>query len=356
MSESVPPTIRRKLAPGRDREAFTLVELLLACAVFAVMLVLMAVAIGQMSTGIRTSSAKVEAFAAAREGFAAVNRAISTATLNTYWDYFIWDPTATYNISLGTNSTGNISTFGRQSDLQFVITNQAAMLNIGGAVTHAVFFQTPLGYSANQALIAPPGTLNPCGFFTAYGEDVTRPSLSGISASKPRFRLYQWLPNTEALLVDSNTGILTNSWFGGAVLKTNSIAFGSRPLADNIIAFVLRVPNTNTPTSATDYWWNSRVTWSRGTTQPYQMNELPPFVEVTMVAVDETAVNRLTGTASTLATATAAMGIPSLATLFTDPTQYTNDLAAVTAGLNSKKIPYRVFTTTVPLPGSKWSP
>ena len=66
MSDSVPPTTRRQQASGRDREAFTLVELLLACAVFAVMLVLMAVAISQMSTGIRTSSAKVEAFASAR--------------------------------------------------------------------------------------------------------------------------------------------------------------------------------------------------------------------------------------------------------------------------------------------------
>jgi uncharacterized protein (TIGR02599 family) len=330
MSDSVPPTTRRQQASGRDREAFTLVELLLACAVFAVMLVLMAVAISQMSTGIRTSSAKVEAFASAREAMANVTRTLSTATLNTYWDYF--------TVSGNTN-------YGRQSDLQFVITNQSAMVNIGGAVTHAVFFQTPLGYTTNNTLSIPPGTLNACGFFTAYGSDVTQPAFSGISASKPRFRLYQWLPSTESLVVNSNTGTLGN-WFGGAVLKTNNIAFGARPLADNIVAFVLRVPDTNNPTTATNYWWNSLTTWSSGS-QPNQMNELPPFVEITMVAMDETVVNRLAGNAP---------GVSDVSGLFTTASSYDADLATLKNMLNAKKIPYRVFVTTVPLPGSKWSP
>ena len=44
----------------RDQSAFTLVELMVACAVMAVMLVLISVAIGQVSNGVKSSSAKVE--------------------------------------------------------------------------------------------------------------------------------------------------------------------------------------------------------------------------------------------------------------------------------------------------------
>ena len=332
--------------PRRGRcEAFTIVELLVACAVFSLMMVLMAVAISQMSNAIRTTSAKVDAFASAREGFANVNRAISTATLNTYWDYF--------TVSGNTN-------YGRQSDLQFVINDQSANangVNLAGAstgtltmVSHAVFFLAPLGYTTNTAITLPPGTLNQCGFFVAYGNDPTQPGLTGLTV-KPRFRLYQWIRNSDdGTGINTSTGIMNaNTW------NKPSWYLQSRPLAENIVAFVLRVPTTNNPTTATDYWWNSRTNWNSGS-QPNQMNELPPFVEVTMVAMDETAVNRLAGNASTAATAASSMGIPNPSTLFTLANSYTNDLAALTAGLTSRKIPYRVFVTTVPLPGSKWSP
>ena len=350
---------------SRAREAFTLVELLVACAVFALMLVLMAVAISQMSSGIRTTSAKVEAFAGAREGFAAVNRTLSTATLNTYWDYFIWDPTATYNISLGTNSTGNISTYGRQSDLYFLITNlggnpYSASLNPLTTVTHGIFFFSPLGYSSNTAVTNPPGTLNPCGFFVAYGYDPNQVALSNNpfypnTTLKPRFRLYQWMNSSGSSNgINTSSGCFTNqAW----ITPTNNTV---SPLAENIIAIVFRVPDTNAAI-ATNYGWDSGTSWPRHTNQPSQMNELPPFVEVTMVAVDEAAVNRLAGTAPDAATALSNLGISSpggtaFANLFTDPTKYTTDIASLTGALNSKKVPYRVFTTIVPLPGSKWSP
>ena len=336
MSDSVPPTTRRQQASGRDREAFTLVELLLACAVFAVMLVLMAVAISQMSTGIRTSSAKVEAFASAREAMANVTRTLSTATLNTYWDYF--------TVSGNTN-------YGRQSDLQFVINDQSANangVNLAGATTgtltmvsHAVFFLSPLGYTTNTAIALPPGTLNQCGFFVAYGNDPTQPGLTGLTV-KPRFRLYQWIRNSDdGTGINTSTGIMNaNTW------NKPSWYLQSRPLAENVVALVLRVPTTANPTTATDYWWNSRTTWSSGS-QPNQMNELPPFVEITMVAMDETVVNRLAG---------GAPGVSDVSSLFTTASSYDADLATLKNMLNAKKIPYRVFVTTVPLPGSKWSP
>jgi uncharacterized protein (TIGR02599 family) len=86
------------------------------------------------------------------------------------------------------------------------------------------------------------------------------------------------------------------------------------------------------------------------------MHQLPPLVNVTMVAVEEAAVNRLAGTAATSAAASSAMGITNFSTLFTDEAQYDADLLRLETALSSKNIPYRTFTTTVPLRGSRWSP
>jgi len=337
------------LVRARHRLAgFSLVELMVSCAILAVMMGLISLAIRQMAGGIKTSTAKVDAFQSARTGFEAVSRTLGVATLNTYWDYF--------NSSRQPRSASNASTFqpatyGRQSDLHFLITNNFfTTTNTLTPVGHSVFFQAPLGYFTNTSSTNPPGSLNPCGFFVAYGNDPTKPNLTGIN-DRPRFRLYQWLPSSESLTVASSSGRITNSAW---VTPTN----GVRPLAENIIAFVIRVPSTDSTgysTNATNYGWNSLTTWSSGS-QPPQMHQLPPLVNITMVAVEEAAVNRLAGTASSASGASTAMGIPNPSTLFTTPSSYDSDLAGLESALSAKNIPYRTFTTTVPLRGSRWSP
>jgi uncharacterized protein (TIGR02599 family) len=325
---------------------FSLVELMVACAVLAVMMGLISMAIRQMAGGIKTSTAKVDAFQSARTGFESVSRTLGVATLNTYWDYF--------NSSREPRSAANASTFqpatyGRQSDLHFLITNNFPTVSGLELSGHSVFFQAPLGYFTNTST-NPPGSLNPCGFFVAYGNDPTKPNLAGIN-DRPRFRLYQWLPSSDSLTVASSSGRITNSAW---VSPTN----GVRPLAENIIAFVIRVPSTNSTgysTNATNYNWNSLTAWTSGN-QPAQMHQLPPLVNITMVAVEEAAVNRLAGTAASASDAASAMGITNFSTLFTDEAQYDADLLRLETALSSKNIPYRTFTTTVPLRGSRWSP
>ena len=332
----------------RPLSGFSLVELMVASAILAVMMGLISLAIRQMAGGIKTSTAKVDAFQSARTGFEAVSRTLGVATLNTYWDYF--------NSSRQPRSAANASTFqpatyGRQSDLHFLITNNFfTTTNTLTPVGHSVFFQAPLGYFTNTSSTNPPGSLNPCGFFVAYGNDPTKPNLAGIN-DRPRFRLYQWLPSSDSLTVTSNSGRITNSAW---VTPTN----GVRPLAENIIAFVIRVPSTNATgysTNATNYNWDSLTAWASGN-QPAQMHQLPPLVNVTMVAVEEAAVNRLAGTAASASDASSAMGIANFSTLFTDETQYDADLLRLETALSGKNIPYRTFTTTVPLRGSRWSP
>jgi uncharacterized protein (TIGR02599 family) len=346
---------KRILARARRQLAgFSLVELMVACAILAAMMGLISVAIRQMAGGIKTSTAKVDAFQSARTGFESVSRTLGVASLNTYWDYFDSD-----RKPRGTNTNFTPATYGRQSDLHFLITNNFPTVSGLELSGHSVFFQAPLGYFTNTSSTNPPGSLNPCGFFVAYGEDPTMPNV-GIS-NRPRFRLYQWLPSSDSMTVTLSSGRITNTnWISPA---TNN---GVRPLAENIIAFVIRVPSatnstgpamnsTTYSTTATNYNWNSLTTWSTGS-QPAQMHQLPPLVNITMVAVEEAAVNRLAGTINNPADAASAMGINNFSTLFTDEAQYDADLLRLETALSSKNIPYRTFTTTVPLRGSRWSP
>ena len=340
-----PGFVRASVRPARIRSAFTVLELLVACAVLVIMLGFISMAISQMAKGIKTSTSKVDAFQSARAGFESVSRTLGVATLNTYWDY--------YDSSRNPRTAANAATFqpalyGRQSDLHFLATNDTSgmtLTNTLTAVTHGLFFQAPLGYSTAAG---PQATLNPVGFFIAYGIDPTQASLSTATglANKPRFRLYQWLPTSDSLAVDPSTGRITGSAW---IAPTNCV----RPLAENIVAFVVRVPDTSA-TTATNYGWNSLTNWpSSQTNQPSTMHQLPPLVEITMVAVEEAAVNRLAGTAATAAAAATALGgIPS----FTNANDYTANLADLEKNLSSQSVPYRVFTATVPLRESRWSP
>ena len=338
----------RSFSPVRTRRSgFTLIELMVASAILAMMVGLFFVVISQMTGGIKTSTAKMDAFQSARTGFEAVSRTLGIASLNTYWDYF-----DSSRNPRGANANFTPALYGRQSDLHFLTKTQPFFSAPGSLepVGHSLFFQAPLGYFSDTIAAKPPGSLNPSGFFVAFGNDPTKPGLTELK-ERPRFRLYQWLPSSESLTVDPSTGRLTDSdW----IAPTS----GVRPLAENIIAFVVRVPAitaTGYSTNATDYGWDSLTPWVSGD-QPAQMHQLPPLVNITMVAIEEAAANRLAGTASTAATAASALGIANLSSRFRTASEYDNDLDAIGSALSSKNIPYRIFTTTVPLRGSRWSP
>jgi uncharacterized protein (TIGR02599 family) len=333
----------------RDQSAFTLVELMVACAVLAVMLILISITIGQVSKGVKTSTEKVDAFQSARTGLESVTRAVSVAVLNTYLDYYVLT-NGTYQ-SRG-SSTNPPQFYGRQSDLHFLATNlgsgELSTLKDLTPVTHGLFFQAPLGYNTNTLVTNPPGSLNGCGFFVAYGNDPTRPVITGLN-NRPRFRLYQWLQSTEELREFSATGKIDPAWINPST--TN----GLRPLAENIIAFVVRVPSI-TATNATNYGWNSLTNWTSGA-QPTQMHQLPPLINVTMVAIDEAAANRLIApTVTDVTNAITALGLPNNYTsLFATDSKYDTDLQSVENALVARRIPYRIFSSTIPLRGSRWS-
>jgi uncharacterized protein (TIGR02599 family) len=97
-----------------------------------------------------------------------------------------------------------------------------------------------------------------------------------------------------------------------------------------------------------DYTYDSTVTLPDPDINP--KNQLPPVVQVTLVAIDEASAAKLASGALPPAAFD-----PLLDTLFTDTSKYDTDLATLQRALNEQHIAYRVFTSSVSLRGAKWS-
>lgn len=323
------------------RSAFTLVELMVAMTVF-IMILLVILAITQATgTAWKGARSKVDAFQSARLAFESINRTLGQATLNTYYDYF--DSTGAQRTT-NNSSTFVPATYGRQSELHFV----SGKTNVPGQVTHSVFFQTPSGY-ANDIQYQTMGTLlNACGFYIVHTNDIFRPaflsSLPNAPANETRFRLMQFLQPSEQMTVYSAAG---SGWFTSA-LSSNSAPI--EQLAPNIIALVL-LPRKSTGDAAqpasslisTNYEYDSRA--GSGPTQAATQNQLPPLVEVVLVAIDERSARRIEDEH---------LQIPS-APFSQDAQKLDDDLGTLETFLNQNRLVYRVFRTTVPLHNSKWS-
>ena len=145
------------------REGFTIIELLVAAVVTALLLVLLLQIIGFTSAQWRRTSESAKAFEGARAGFDALTRALSQATLNTEYDYYNSSRVARLTIT-DTNALAAFTpdTYGRFSGLHFLSGGSLLPTNH----THALFFQAPMNFDTNQATADFPasGILNAVGF------------------------------------------------------------------------------------------------------------------------------------------------------------------------------------------------
>jgi len=342
------------VAERRKRDGFTILELLTATAILAAILVMVFSVLSHGTDVWRRANANIDAFQNARAVFDIMTSRLGQATLNTYWDYY----DAGYQpFRLAANVADFVPKYyGRYSDLHFVSGPAASLLpapppGASALATQAVFFTVPTGLTTNAAYQPMPELLSACGFFVAFGgDDVTRPAIVTAPINY-RWRLMELTAAAESPgLFDPATG---TDWF------TAPVAGGQvRPLADNIIALVIwpRLAPQNDPEGAAiapDYAYDSRTTaaWSGGR-QPIQAHQLPPSVQVTMVAIDEAAAIRLQNGSTPPTAITGA-----LAGRFSgDVTACADDLRQVEADLVKSHINYRVFTTTVALRESRWSP
>lgn len=348
-----------RVGSGPGRLGFTLVETLVSVSILAVLMLIMVWITDEASRTVRYTSGKMEQFRAARTAFESMNRLLSQATLNTYWDY---------------DDARNPSRYERRSELRFISGN---MEQLGGTPpagrrwpTHGVFFQAPLGFSDSSSGINTKGLvnlLNVCGFFVEFGSDAPdRPSILGGVELRYRYRLSQLIQPADSLnLYNYTSGIDAVSgkprsqvytgrdWFTDAL----HLADDKRPVrfvADNVIALVIlpKLSRTDDPTEtllAPGYSYDS--TQSKPNAEINPRNQLPPMLQITMVAIDEASAARLAN-----GTAMPDLGLDSLfLTGGSGASKFKEDLKTLEQSLIDRKLNYRVFTSDVSIEGAKWS-
>lgn len=343
-------------AVGGRRRAFTLLEILAAAALLALILVMTGSIISSSSRAWRQANAKIETFQSARAAFDSLTSRLSRATLNTYWDYYDASGSA---FRLAANASAfEPSRYGRYSDLHFLCGPASSLVaslppGLSAVSTQAVFFVAPTGLSADAGYNRLAGLLGACGYFAAFGnDDATKPAFPP-TPSRNRWRLMEVSAPVEELAVFSTPS--------GAAWSATPVAQGRvRSVAENVIALVVwpRLSVQDDPEGdeiSDDFRYDSRTTepWSGSPLrQPVQAHQLPPNVQIAMVVIDEDSAKRLDlqGTQQSVIQS-------ALAGLFDGPvSDYATDLQALESRLTAEKIGYRVFSTTVALREAKWSP
>jgi len=329
VSDSPSPDDQPKLPAIRDSEAFSLLEILVAAAVLGVMLVFLLAAFNQTSAVWRRSSDKIESFQQARTAFDVLRQTLSQATLNTYLDY---------------DNPTKPTRYLRQSELRFYSGPAGAPLPGTANTGQALFYQTPAGYSASTNYAGLENLLNTCGFYVEFTTNNLVPPHVAPTGNPYRYRLMQLMVPSEDNTIYTAGG---NGWFATA---TNAV-----PVADNVIALIVRPQDPATSTNSpalppnNSYTYDSKAS-ATADPQPITANQLPPVVQVTLVAVDEASALKLENGSTEPSFISNA-----LAGKFTDPASYEDDLSELSKSLSSHKINHRVFSSTVPLRESKWT-
>jgi len=332
---------------------FTLVELLLSMGVLAILILLIVQVTSQTSDVWRRTTAKADQFREARDAFEAITRNLSQATLNTYYDYF--NAAGERRTSMNARSFVP-ARYGRHSELRFQ-TGRASDLVGGPAAnrpTHGIFFQAPLGFTVDEANASFSKLLNTWGYYIEFRPDTDRPSFM-TGATQRRYRLMEFMEPAEDLNVYQNP----DGWLDAVAGGTKS-----HVIASNIIALVIlpKLPSVGPagdPTVDPDgdnlapsYEYDSTSEGQASAGPEYNsLHQLPPVVEVTMVAIDASSAANLE---MENGTSPPNFGLGSMFQS-ADPEDKKEDLAALVGNLAARRINYRVFSTEVSLRGAKWS-
>ncbi len=320
---------------SRRRDAFTLVEILVGCAVLFLLLVMLFSVMSQTTSTVRRASAQLDAFQTARTAFDTISQKLSAATMNTYWDY--------YDATNGKRTTNNATTFqparyGRASDLHFLV-------QTNGVYGQSLYFAVPESVSADTTKDQTQGLLNALGYYVQFGSDDTYRPSSLVGQKRYRYRLMQALQPTENFQAFYST-----NW-------TDGLTNYAWPLADNVIALIVWprrsiVEDASGTNISPNYVYDSRTNLpaSASSAPSVQYAQMPPTVQLTLVVIDEPSAIRQTPGTNEPAAIKAA-----LAGKFTDVTQYQSDLDKLQAALTSAHINYRTLNSTVTLRESKWS-
>jgi uncharacterized protein (TIGR02599 family) len=299
----------------------------------------------------KQTSQRIDAFGAARAAFESLTRNLSQATLNTYWDY---------------DSITAPQHYVRRSELRFA-SGPLALPTSGANAGHSVFFQAPLGYSESGSYRGYENLLNTCGYYLELKDDGSfRPSFLDQLPSpekRKRFRLMELREPSERLTIyaksSGNPGYKAADWYTAPLAAGNV----SHVLAENVIALILLPKDppsqtvSGTPLSASYSYATAPASWPPSYPQAKTENQLPPLIQVTMVAIDEASAQRL---ARMGGDPVAILGLNNLFVSpgnLADPSSagFARDLKTLEDTLQSLHLSYRVFTSVVSIRGSKWS-
>ena len=359
--------------------AFTLVEILVAMAILSILMVVLLTMTNQVTKTWSYTASRTDQFRSARDGFEATARRLSEATLNTYLDYV--DINGHPRTSSTSTSTFVPVRYARESELRFISGPGLAGSTASSPVrpTHAVFFQAPLGYVSNSSATGSysglDNLLNTWGYYIEFNSEESRPSFlsSLIPPPRYRFRLMEMMEPSESLTLYNYTSgnpALASSdpngknWFTTPLTSTPTEA---HVLAENIVALIIlpKLSAADMTAAGTSQTGALAPTYSYDTTSVGQgttnsalnsYNQLPALLQLTMVAVDESSYLRLQGTSTTAPD----LGLNGLFQNVGDTVNpanpgYAQDLQTLENKLQSLKLSYRVFTTTVSIKSAKWS-
>jgi len=372
--------------------AFTLVELMVSVSIISLLMVVLASMVNQFSQTWRYTTRKIEGFQAARDGFESMTRKLSQATLNTYWDL--------YYVNIGGRQAP--TDFVRQSQLRFVSGPIARLAPDNGRFTHGVFFQAPLGVVEDHVALGPMNNLlNTWGYFIEEGNDtLLRPSFLGDRVPvRRRSRLMELMQPAESMSVyDLDPKGATT--FAGDQLRwfRTAVTGASRPvrsIAENVVGLIIwpklakgdesaRLDQGRSPLSPNYIYDSSLLTFKSprfGTAvSPVYLNEgakltsttdlqdaaqinpknqLPPIVQVTLIALDEQSAARLEDQPKGSAVEDLSKGLFEVAcspgTRSNQETRYDQDLQEMQQRMVKAGLTYRVFTSDVVIRAAKWS-
>jgi uncharacterized protein (TIGR02599 family) len=367
--------------PSGRLAGFTLVEVLVSTALIVLLAGMLLQTVQSTSDVWRSGRSKVEQFREARDAFESMTRRLSTATLNTYYDYL--DSLGKPRITYSPNAVFTPQTYGRYSELRFISgpTEQLVKTNLPFRPTHGVFFQAPIGFVEDyDAYGGLEYLINTWGYFIEFGEDTNdvpmflrSGGLLSQTGMRPRFRLMELREPSENLRVYRIRSSDPRAWFVDPV--TMPVERSERPvrkLADNIVALVLlpRLAKDEKDQTgklvelddlAPKFLYDSLSVGEAGSPNQAHLNskhQLPPVMQVTMVAIDEPSAARL---AAVHGSNPPDLGLGDGSGLFEnaidlEPSEgKEGDLQRLEQRLQDRRLTYRIFTTSVTLRGAKWS-
>lgn len=348
---------------------FTLIEVLTATAILSVIILACISSVSTMQRAYSQSKNKVEQFREARIAFEMISQHLSQATLANYWDYYY--PATKSNVPPVGEPVAPAA-YTRHSDLHFISGRAADILEgvVPSADTtgHSIFFQAPLGLTQAGGSLG--SLLNARGYaIQLLSDEAHRPPFISpqMVAVKNRWRLVEFRPPAERGPGDTGWNAVferPGTWF------RDGLGTSRRVVADNIL-LLLFSPQTSRGAGTTleqavaiapDYHYDSRdtdnstralndlVVLADGSVEQGTQHLLPPLVRVTLVAADETSIQRwmerIRKDAPNL--------LEEAGVTFERAASYESDIAALETYLNEQQLHYHIFSSLVSLRNARW--